>query len=101
MTDIVKRIDDALGQDTFWDTDAPPLLSDAVAEIKQLREAIRRLAEQDATLSVQGGSVTVTLDATLTDEEREAIKEGADALYGDGYDAEAATLRKLLERLNT
>ena len=35
----------------------------------------------------------------LTDEEREAIKEGADALYGDGYDAEAATLRTLLERL--
>lgn len=37
---------------------------------------------------------------TLTDEEREAIREGADALYGDSYDAEAATLRKLLERLN-
>jgi hypothetical protein len=35
----------------------------------------------------------------LTDEEREAIKEGADALYGDGYDAEADTLRNLLERL--
>jgi hypothetical protein len=36
---------------------------------------------------------------TLTDEEREAIREGADALYGDGYDAEAATLRSLLARL--
>jgi len=35
----------------------------------------------------------------MTDEERAAIREGADALYGDGYDAEAATLRKLLERL--
>lgn len=36
---------------------------------------------------------------TLSESEREAIREGADALYGDGYDAEAATLRKLLERL--
>ena len=35
------------------------------AEIKRLREAIRCLAAQDATLSVQDGSVTVTLDATL------------------------------------
>ena len=35
----------------------------------------------------------------LTDEEREAIREGADALYGDGHDSGAATLRKLLERL--
>lgn len=37
MSDIVERIEDALGQDTFWDTDAPPLLNDAVAEIKRLR----------------------------------------------------------------
>jgi hypothetical protein len=43
------------------------------AEIKRLREAIRRLAKQDATLSVCDGNVTVTLDATLTDEERHAI----------------------------
>ena len=50
------------------------LFEEAAAEIAQLREAIRRLAEQDATLSVQGGSVTVTLDATLTDAEREAIE---------------------------
>ena len=35
----------------------------------------------------------------LTDAEREAIRDGADALYGDGYDADAATLRGLLERL--
>ena len=46
------------------------------AEIASLREAIRRLAEQDATLSVQGGNVTVTIDATLTDEEREAVEVG-------------------------
>jgi hypothetical protein len=37
---------------------------------------------------------------TLTDEEREAIREGADALYGGAYDAEAAILRELLERLH-
>ena len=38
--------------------------------------------------------------AALTAEERAAIREGADALYGDGYDAEAATLRNLLARLS-
>ncbi len=68
--------------------------------IDRLKEGIRRLADQDATLSIEGGSVTVTMDATLTAEEREAIKEGADALYGIGHDDEAATLRKLLERLS-
>jgi len=41
------------------------------SEIASLREAIRRLADQDATLSVQGGNVTVTMDATLTEEERQ------------------------------
>jgi hypothetical protein len=49
-------------------------LQDAAAEIASLRLAIRRLAEQDATLSVREGSVTVTMDATLTDEEREAVE---------------------------
>ena len=43
-------------------------------ELALLRLAIRRLAEQDATLSVCDGNVTVTMDATLTDEEREAMK---------------------------
>jgi len=66
------------------------------AEIARLREAIRRLADQNATLSVQDGNVTVTLDATLTDEEREAVDWAADFL--DGRDV-ADTLRNLLERL--
>ena len=68
------------------------------AEIARLREAIRRLADQDATLSVQGGSVTVTMDATLTDEERGAImaSQGFWALEDSPH---AATLRNLLERL--
>ena len=47
------------------------------AEIARLRLAIRRLAEQDATLSVCDGNVTVTIDATLTDAEREALVEMA------------------------
>jgi hypothetical protein len=44
------------------------------AEIELLREAIRRLAEQDATLSVCEGAVTVQVEATLTKEEREAVE---------------------------
>ena len=71
------------------------------AEIEELREAIRSLAEQDATLSVQDGSVTVTMDATLTDEEREAI-ETADAYMsasGCHNTNVQKTLRGLLERL--
>jgi nitrate reductase NapAB chaperone NapD len=65
-------------------------------EIAQLKEAIRRLADQDATLSVQSGNVTVTMDATLTDDEREAIEA---AIVGRLELADFATLRKLLERL--
>jgi hypothetical protein len=70
------------------------LFEEAAAEIASLREAIRRLAEQAATLSVQGGNVTVTMDATLTDAEREAVEWYAN--FPDGI--HAATLRKLLER---
>jgi hypothetical protein len=47
-------------------------------ELKKHREAIRRLAEQDATLSVHDGCVIVTMDATFTDEERNAIFAAAD-----------------------
>jgi len=83
------------------------LAQELLAENERLREAIRRLANQDATLSVCDGNVTVTLDATLTDEEREAIEW---AVETSGYYARAghrqakdaaATLRKLLERLHT
>lgn len=70
------------------------------SEIALLKEAIRRLAEQDATLSLlcrRDGScvVTVSMDATLTDAEREAIER---AVLGDDS-FHAATLRSLLERL--
>jgi hypothetical protein len=98
MTDIVERIEDALGRDTFWDTDAPPLLNDAVAEIKRLREAIRRLADQDATLSVCDGSVTVTMDEAMSDAEIDAIE----CVVEDGRIASMSVygvMRSLLVRL--
>ena len=82
----------------------------ARAEIERLREAIRRLADQDATLSVCGGNVTVTMDATLTDAEREAIKTAIEWLTtlssrrreihsADLLLQDARTLRGLLDRL--
>lgn len=44
--DIVERIREAFRHDTFWDTDAPPLLDDAVAEIVTLRRTLMELAAQ-------------------------------------------------------
>jgi len=76
------------------------LFEEAAVEIERLREAIRRLADQDATLSVQGGSVTVTMDATLTNEEREAVEYFA-AFHRSPREGDAnaaATLCNLLER---
>jgi hypothetical protein len=106
--DIVTRLNqtraDMLGtdaEDHYW------YCHEAAGEIERLREAIRRLAEQDATLSVCDGNVTVTIDGSLTDAEREAI-EGAMWDYGQYADemglsateamAKQATLRGLLER---
>lgn len=46
--------------------DAPiqrALVVSAAVEIERLRLAIRRIAEQDATLSVQGGNVIVDIEA--------------------------------------
>jgi len=70
-------------------------------ENERLREAIRRLAEQDATLSVCDGNVTVTLDATLTDAERETIAQTIDAAIGmaSAEPWTISTLRSLLERM--
>ncbi len=56
---------------------ADQIIQDQQFEIARLKDAIRRLAEQDATLSVCDGDVTVTMDATLTDEEREAMEAAA------------------------
>jgi len=68
-------------------------------EIERLREAIRRLAEQDATLSVCDGSVIVEMDATLTDAEREAL-EIAVEYVGSAHAVEhhAKAIERLLER---
>jgi hypothetical protein len=99
MIDIVTRLNqtraDMLGtddEDHYWDC------HEAVHEIERLREAIRRLAEQDATLSVCDGTVTVTMDATLTDAEREALKVAVEYV-GSAYAVEhhAKTIERLLE----
>ena len=74
------------------------------AENERLREAIRRLADQDATLAVQGGNVIVTMDATLTAEERAAVEWSINDQIEGGHEDHPivkeviVTLRKLLER---
>jgi hypothetical protein len=84
---------------------ADQIMQDQRAEIARLREAIRRLADQDATLSVCDGGVTVTMDATLTDEEREAIEEAmrqvveSDCIATPHALEVIGTLRGLLERM--
>jgi hypothetical protein len=85
---------------------ADQIMQDQRAEIERLREAIRRLADQDATLSVCDGNVTVTMDSTLTDEEREAIEVAA-MIYEQGATQmghvedgkRAVALRAMLERI--
>jgi hypothetical protein len=91
--------------------DIREVMCEAADEIARLRLAIRRLAEQDATLSVVGGNVIVEMDATLTAEEREAVDTAEASLMRESTDlntplpvrqrlgAAAATLRGLLERL--
>jgi len=78
-------------------------LNEVLEENVRLREAIRRLADQDATLAVQGGNVIVEMDATLTREEREAVESAMNAYGEDNADPECAaieaTLYGLLERL--
>jgi hypothetical protein len=64
--DTIDRLKEA------GDWEAAAALWDARAENERLKNAIRRLAEQDATLSVCDGAVTVTMDGTLTDAERAA-----------------------------
>ena len=100
VADIIDRLLAAVK------ADAPiqrALVVSAAAEIERLRFAIRRIAEQDATLSVCEGDVTVEMDAALTDAEREAVEAAAeDCRYhkdpGGRAAFIAATLRGLLER---
>ena len=72
----------------------PDLLA---AEVRRLRAAIAALADQDATLSVCEGKIIVTMDATLTVEERAAVAWAASCASDREHPAEA-TLRGLLER---
>ena len=65
------------------------------SEVRRLRAAITALAAEDATLSICNGNVTVDMDGTLTDEEREAVAHIAREFKGKN----AATLRGLLKRL--
>jgi plasmid stabilization system protein ParE len=91
--DIVDKLADHTAV-TMFDVDA------AREEIVKLREAIRRLAEQDATLSVRNGAVTVTMDATLTDAERAAVEFFSVICFGSPERRRHAdTLRALLARL--
>jgi hypothetical protein len=76
------------------------------AENERLRAAILLLADQDATLSVCGGSVTVTMDGTLTDAEQQAIADAIDVfaesaihIDNEADSRRAETLRGLLRRL--
>lgn len=98
MADIVERLRHWSHGLTY--DPAVGLMHDAAAEIERLRRAICCLAEQDATVSVCEGRVTVTMDATLTVEEREAIEVAAAAYAADFGEQFAAVLRHLLERLN-
>ena len=98
MTDIVERI---RGLRYVHVPMASGLMAEAAAEIERLRDAIRRLADQDATLSVCDGNVTVTVDATLTAEEREAIEWCLSLPMLDRDAVRMMPLRSLLERLHT
>ena len=83
-------------------------LREAADEISRLKDALRRIAEQDAA-SACDGNVRVTMDATLTDLHRAAIEYGVmlcddtagmayDRATIDGASRAADVLRGLLER---
>jgi hypothetical protein len=86
------------------DRQPQPTLTDAERlryENERLKEAIRRLAEQDATLSLlcrRDGSrvVTVTMDATFTDEERAVLWTVAEAYAEDDGDPECERISRVL-----
>ena len=93
--DIVSRLRNWRGLHLAHGGD---LFEEAADEIESLRKAITGLADQAATLSVCDGNVTVPIDNTLTDAEREAIDWAAYAAEKWYEHTAAATLRGLLER---
>jgi hypothetical protein len=93
--DIVSRLRNWRGLHLAHGGD---LFEEAADEIESLRKAITGIADQDATLSVCNDNVTVTMDATLTDAEREAIAACvADDEAATAHER-ADTLRGLLTR---
>jgi hypothetical protein len=97
VTDIVTRL-------RRWThaVDAEPasdLMDQAAEEIENLRTAIRRVAEQDATLSVCDGNVTVDLDGTLTDEELWAVGSAMISYAANKDDEECVKIRFILRDL--
>jgi hypothetical protein len=77
VSDIVERLRAWVYTDSQYAT-----AREAADEIERLREAVRRLADQDATLSVVDGNVIVEMDAppwTLTDAERGALEQAGNA----------------------
>lgn len=96
MTDIVERIR------TLRYVHVPvasELMAEAAAEIERLRNG--SVDARETVCPHVRGTVTqhCSLNFTLTDAEREAIREGADVLYGNGCDEDASILRSLLARL--
>jgi hypothetical protein len=91
--DIIERLK---GAD---DWEAAAALWDARAENERLKNAILRLAEQDATLTMCDGNVTVMMDNALTPVDRLAIEWAAAIARKDSQIAVHKTLRRLLERL--
>lgn len=70
-------------------------------EIERLKEAIRRIAERDATLSTRGMDVIVTMDSDITPREWGAIKYLAEIALPDGSregDEAIDAIRGLVER---
>lgn len=83
------------------DEQTAQIIKDQHAEIVRLQEAIRRLADQDATLSVCNGNITVEMDA-ITPAEFAAVETAAKFMTGWGgtpNNAAADILHGLLERL--
>lgn len=72
------------------------IVAERESEILLLKEAIRRLAQQDATLSVCDGDVVVTMDARLTAAERQTVEQAITLIEGSGWGVSG--LRDLLKR---
>jgi len=94
--DIVLRLRRWVDRE-ISESDPAGAITAAADEIERLRLAILRMADQDATLAVVGGTVTVTMDATLTDAEREAIRK-AMVIMRIHEDDDEDVLKALLER---